>query len=517
MSEHTQKQPNGDSFDELLKSALFQNLEEILPNAEEQETEPEFSEAFQSRIKALISETGNAERKAMEPAAGEEAKKVEETGSEERISETEHRETSKAGAELEGRTQKAEEAMSRMAGKIIPSPALSRHRKALVNAASILLVFGLGVFFLKGGIGLPGGAAGSAASGDAQMEMAAAAPEAETAPAAEGPENRMGNTLTKREVGSSAALAETEAETEPKTAPIPGPLAETNASPVPAALSDADSLEPQALSGAESAAPAAGNPSEDSAASAAENGAEGIASVMGDAGQNITSREAAVREGRDGASTSSGEAGTDTGRSQRTSSETAQPTEAAQQAETAQTRQMAQLPNPIAEVDSAAAFGEQLGFSMDVYSAARGEESTRYSIISGELAQIDYESEVLQTEATYRGMKREVLLSEISGAEEMDERSLADQAYQTLSGVYEVFDETKTENWAGLDPKTGQEVTISVRFVKAGSDNAPLGTDGALATWEQDGVMHSLWVRDAALHPDAVGKEARNLAGLEGQ
>jgi hypothetical protein len=130
------------------------------------------------------------------------------------------------------------------------------------------------------------------------------------------------------------------------------------------------------------------------------------------------------------------------------------------------------IPNPIVEVSDASAFDE-LGLPID---APEGAENVRYSIISGEIAQVNFTLD--GADYTYRAANSE----------------------EDISGVYETFDDVEKsieadgEDWSA---------SITVKTVKDG--------DGALATWRYGSVQFSLYTPDE-VSADAMGAVATQLA-----
>ncbi|MDO4265457.1 MAG: hypothetical protein Q4C63_03210 [Eubacteriales bacterium] len=212
MSDQKHIKSDRDSFDELLKAALsYQMEEEAEREAEEMLPEHVFSEQFRNNINELIARADEI---------------AESTGTSGETSDPINETSDKMPAE-----EKAEAAQARMAGKIIPFSLLRAHRKAFANAASLLLVFGLGFFFLKeSGIMMPSGAASAKAeitettaaavpapasadlneAGAAVPDAAAAAPRAALFSAAP-------NEDEQRDEGNGAVAAETGVETQMET------------------------------------------------------------------------------------------------------------------------------------------------------------------------------------------------------------------------------------------------------------------------------------------------------------
>lgn len=130
------------------------------------------------------------------------------------------------------------------------------------------------------------------------------------------------------------------------------------------------------------------------------------------------------------------------------------------------------VPNPIVEAEDASALAE-LGLPID---APGGAANVRYSIIGGEIAQVNFTLD--GAEYTYRAARSE----------------------EDISGVYETFDdieqgiEADGEDWCA---------SITVKTVKDGG--------GALAGWRFDPVQFSLYTPDD-ISADAMGAVATRLA-----
>lgn len=177
MSDKNMQKPDHDSFDELLKSALSEKIEEEIP--EKEDTEYSFSEEFLTGIAESIE---NADSIA--------------------VAEERHGRSRRKRPEGEKVSQdKAQSAQEAMNGKIIPLAGLGRHKRMIVNAASLLIVLGLGVFIVKeGGIRFAGSSAEqanteAAAETPEAGQPSAAAYQAETAPE----EDAVGETGASRE------------------------------------------------------------------------------------------------------------------------------------------------------------------------------------------------------------------------------------------------------------------------------------------------------------------------------
>lgn len=180
MTEKNDKQQS-DAFDEMLRAALSSGLNELLPDAKEATEEPVFSDRFNQQIKEMVAQA------------------------------------SSTGA-IDNKTARAEQAQRRMTGEIIPMKDFIHYHKAIVNAAAVLLVFGLGIFFLReGGLLRSRTSASAAPAALAETEIAAeAAPaayaettaEAERMLGAAGEQEELSDTaLTSEGTGSGNTLA----------------------------------------------------------------------------------------------------------------------------------------------------------------------------------------------------------------------------------------------------------------------------------------------------------------------
>lgn len=154
MSEKRLEKQNNRDFDELLRDALLEDLKEELEEAPEEasgktgEEDHEFSPEFQMEIRRLIASA--------DTIAGPGKDKAE----------------------------KQTLAQERMNGKILNFPRWKGNYRGLVNAASLLLVFGLGIFFIReSGIPMSGSSGASADSGQVTEGSVAAAMAPEAVPA----------------------------------------------------------------------------------------------------------------------------------------------------------------------------------------------------------------------------------------------------------------------------------------------------------------------------------------------
>ena len=176
MSDKNMQKPDHDSFDELLKSALSEKIEEEIP--EKEDTEYSFSEEFLTGIAESIE---NADSIA--------------------VAEERHGRSRRKRPEGEKASQdKAQSAQEAMNGKIIPLAGLGRHKRMIVNAASLLIVLGLGVFIVKeGGIRFAGSSAEQANTEAAAETPEAGQPSAAAYQAETAPEEAAGETGASRE------------------------------------------------------------------------------------------------------------------------------------------------------------------------------------------------------------------------------------------------------------------------------------------------------------------------------
>ena len=160
MSEKRLEKQNNRDFDELLRDALLEDLKEELEEGNKEaagktgEEDHEFSPEFQMEIRRLIASADTI-----------------------------------AGPGKD-RAEKQTLAQERMKGKVLRFPGWKGHYRGLVNAASLLLVFGLGIFFIReSGIPMSGSSGASADSAQVTEGSVAAAmapeesPEAAPAPA----------------------------------------------------------------------------------------------------------------------------------------------------------------------------------------------------------------------------------------------------------------------------------------------------------------------------------------------
>lgn len=155
MSEKRLEKQNNRDFDELLRDALLEDLKEELEEAPEEasgktgEEDHEFSPEFQMEIRRLIASA--------DTIAGPGKDKAE----------------------------KQTLAQERMNGKILNFPRWKGNYRGLANAASLLLIFGLGIFFIReSGIPMSGGSGASADSGQVTEGRVAAAMAPEESPEA---------------------------------------------------------------------------------------------------------------------------------------------------------------------------------------------------------------------------------------------------------------------------------------------------------------------------------------------
>ena len=150
MSEKRLEKQNNRDFDELLRDALLKDLKEELEEGPKEaagkagEEDHEFSPEFQMGIRRLIASA--------DTIAG-------------------------PGKDKEEKQTLAQE---RMKGKVLSFPGWKGHYRGLVNAASLLLVFGLGIFFIRES-GIPMSGSSGASADSAQVKAAPEAAPAETA------------------------------------------------------------------------------------------------------------------------------------------------------------------------------------------------------------------------------------------------------------------------------------------------------------------------------------------------
>lgn len=262
MSEKDLKKLNTDSFDELFRSALSENLAAELPTEEEETIIPVFSEEFRANIAELIAradeiageETAHAAAETMpkESSAeiGTDAKEEaaqEKPASVQAVSESKQEETA-ASSKVTGPAEHAgrSRAETEQKHKIISFENILKHRKTLVNAASLMLVFGLGFAFLKGGgaFSLSKGARTEATGAARAMDETAASYVEETAAkdAMQEAGSASGDT---GDAGVSMAFAESAAPLIPEgeAAAPEGALGEEIVGAAPAAAEEADGLE----------------------------------------------------------------------------------------------------------------------------------------------------------------------------------------------------------------------------------------------------------------------------------
>lgn len=506
---------------------------------------------------------------------------------------------------------RAEAAQDRMNGKILPASFLQRHRRAIVNAASLVLVVGIGAFFLKEGGSLLGGGAKSAAPGSEQSAVAetngaqtfsAPAASGETEAASAGNETGA-QALTEDEAGlpdsgehagTGAAQAAPDTEREAQnSAAVPQAASETGGSAANSGERSEQSAQSANVSGSGSSrsetgrtedADSVGERSNQSGSSQAQSSRKGTGNssgasdsrTSGNAGNSgqtgkkqsssgsgtsgKTTRESAARTnsnlpaaGTAGGGTaadgtgaaSSGNAGAAGAQKTGTSGTTEKSTTAAHNATAGMTEGTGaaavgdettaettgtvanggaglqeteagtgtaggtQLPNPIKAVKDPAEFETQLGFAFSVYPEAAEQTETQYSVIADQVAQISYFSEAIDSKMTYRAERKEDLLAELPEQErEPGEAELSEDAWRLLSGIYYPFNTRRTEFWTVRGKNGAPDIPITVRIVQSSESN------GALATWEKDGILYTLWAEDASRHRNEVGREAKRLVEL---
>ena len=224
MSEKRLEKQNNRDFDELLRDALLEDLKEELEEGTKEATgktgeeDHEFSPEFQMEIRRLIASA--------DTIAGPGKDKAE----------------------------KQTLAQERMKGKVLSFPGWKGHYRGLVNAASLLLVFGLGIFFIReSGIPMSGSSGASADSGQVTEGSVAAAMAPEAVPEAAPAE-------TAQETGAAKAMDEAAQALEAAPAPAmframpEDAVAQTEAGEQEAAVEQAAS-EPQAAAAASMANP----------------------------------------------------------------------------------------------------------------------------------------------------------------------------------------------------------------------------------------------------------------------
>ena len=454
---------------------------------------------------------------------------------------------------------RAEAAQDRMNRKILPASFLQRHRRAIVNAASLVLVVGIGAFFLKEGGSLLGGGAKSAAPGSEQSTAAAAekngaqtfsAPVASGETEADAAGNETGaQALTKDEAGlpnsgehAGTGTAQVAPDTEGEardSAAVPQAASETGGSAANGGDRTEQSAQSANASGSagnsgqtgkkqsssgrgtsgkttrESAArtkgnlPEAGTAGDGTAAQAAESAGAAPSGNTGAAGaqEAVPSDTAAAHNGA-AAGTAGALSGGETGAE--APGAAANGGAGLQETETGTgTADGTQLPNPIKEVKDPAEFETQLGFAFSVYPEASEQTETQYSVIADKVAQISYFSEAIDSKMTYRAERKEDLLAELPEQErEPGEAELSEDAWRLLSGIYYPFNPRRTEFWTVRGKSGAPDIPVTVRIVQSPESN------GALATWEKDGILYTLWAEDASRHRNEVGREAKRLVEL---
>lgn len=155
MSEKRLEKQNNRDFDELLRDALLEDLKEELEEGPKEaagkagEEDHEFSPEFQMEIRRLIASADTIAGPGKDQA------------------------------------EKQTLAQERMNGKVLRFPGGKGKYRGLVNAASLLLVFGLGIFFIReSGIPMSGSSGASADSGQVTEGSVAAAMAPEAVPEA---------------------------------------------------------------------------------------------------------------------------------------------------------------------------------------------------------------------------------------------------------------------------------------------------------------------------------------------
>ena len=179
MSEKRLEKQNNRDFDELLRDALLKDLKEELEEGPKEaagkagEEDHEFSPEFQMGIRRLIASA--------DTIAG-------------------------PGKDKEEKQTLAQE---RMNGKVLSFPGWKGKYRGLVNAASLLLVFGLGIFFIReSGIPMSGSSGASADSAQVTEGSVAAAMAPKAVPEAAGEqEAAAGHAATETQAAAAASIA----------------------------------------------------------------------------------------------------------------------------------------------------------------------------------------------------------------------------------------------------------------------------------------------------------------------
>ena len=514
MSDKNMQKPDHDSFDELLKSALSEKIEEEIP--EKEDTEYSFSEEFLTGIAESIE---NADSIA--------------------VAEERHGRSRRKRPEGEKVSQdKAQSAQEAMNGKIIPLAGLGRHKRMIVNAASLLIVLGLGVFIVKeGGIRFAGSSAEqanteAAAETPEAGQPSAAAYQAETAPE----EDAVGETGASREAlqdsgeteGTQALNQEPESSyTADTRAADTGDTEEADRGGSSGSRTDRDGDDDEGEgSGSASVRETASGSRQSSSGSSTGSRNSGSTSggsssgtsgrTSGTSGQRETTA-APAQTGQTGAAaadtgagstvagTTTGTqavegAGSGTGTAAGTTAEngTAATTAAAemQESQAAGTAPGALpetgLANPIVPVLNAEALWELLEIRIDVPEELLAQETDsqkpQYNAIGGETAEIRYESKALEEEVIYRAMKAE--------------------RGEDPSGVYYVFDPAREETFTStVSTKDGQLRRVEF-LLRRTAGAAP---DGTLVTWTIDRTNYSLWVAPSSGKETEIKNEAKAL------
>lgn len=520
--------------DTLLHAALLAQLEEEYGRdaAGMQENavalEHEFSPAFQARISSLIAQADEIAERGREAAPDETKKSADRILSLEELQEAAQakeekerekkvisRDTLAARRKArEEQRQRAHEANERMAGALFDLPSKKArtakkrtdrsagrsarrcHARSLVQAASVLLLLGIFVF----GAERAGFLRGQSEQSAVPMEAAAG--------------------KTNREAERAAEPNEAEAAQEPLAlnAPAAANASEAAGAPYAAENGSAYSTFSERIAKERSAEPLPGTAAGEESQPETAGNASADADAPALAKVGPVSRSAGGDEASAAAKTQAPESETGAGAAAYAGRSAAEPD-----------TKTVQLSNPIQEVSGTEAFKEQLGLIVPFGTAYRSD--IRCSIIDGETAQIQYYSENLRSDVSYRAGKAKSFYDEAetkqgnagtdtSSAGANGEVSDEVAAGRLLAGVYYAFDESLTEHWgaywsgeaagvsdpanAGNGKSTGY-LGVTVCFPKAGNG------DGALAVWQIDDTLYSLWVSDASYAPDAVGKEAVSL------
>lgn len=527
MSDKNMQKPDHDSFDELLKSALSEKIEEEIP--EKEDTEYSFSEEFLTGIAESIE---NADSIA--------------------VAEERHGRSRRKRPEGEKVSQdKAQSAQEAMNGKIIPLAGLGRHKRMIVNAASLLIVLGLGVFIVKeGGIRFAGSSAEQANTEAAAETPEAGQPSAAAYQAETAPEEAAGETGASREAlqdsgeneGTQALDQEPESSyTADTRVADTGDTEEADRDGSSGSRTDRDgddaegegsgsaSVRETASSSRQSSSGSGSSTGSRQSSSGSSTGSRNSGSTSGGSSSGTSGRTSGTsgqREttaapaqtgqtgaaaadtgaGSTGAGTTAGTqaaegagSGTGAGTAGTTAeNETAATTAAAemQESQAAGTAPGALpetgLANPIVPVLNAEALWELLEIRIDVPEELLAQETDsqkpQYNAIGGEAAEIRYESKALEEEVIYRAMKAE--------------------RGEDPSGVYYVFDPAREESFTStVSTKDGQLRRVEF-LLRRTAGAAP---DGTLVTWTIDRTNYSLWVAPSSGKETEIKNEAKAL------